>query len=169
MGAGLMASYTRPGSVGGDTGGSFNDRMTELKKLVGIGKIEASVTYAQAYAQFQHEGVGLRHPRGGEAHFLANALNATYKEFYDRVAMGLFRGNVQQDFIQYTDRLNTAAAERAPIELDNLRRSGAAAVKVGGRFVYQRQASQRKLTKTELNNRVRLHHREALQRRFGGA
>jgi hypothetical protein len=164
-----MASYTRPGSVGGTTGGSFNDRMTELKKLVGTGKIEASLTVSQAYAQYQHEGVGLAHPRGGEAHFLTNALNATYKELYSRVAQGLFRGNVQQDFIKYTDTLNTATADRTPVELDNLRRSGASAVKVGGRFIYQRAAAQRKLTRSELNNRVRLYHREALQRRFGGA
>lgn len=162
-----MSSYTRPGMVGGSTGGSFEERMRELGKLVGDGKITTRIKVDQAYARRQHQNILYAHPRGGGPFFLHNALMSLHKIHIQRVAQELFRGNAQVLYIRFGEDVAKRASDNAPIELGNLRRSFAVDVKVGGRFIYRRDADQRRLSRAELNNRVRLHHVEALKKRFG--
>jgi hypothetical protein len=152
--------------VGGATGGSFEQRMTELGKLVGTGKIQTKVRFAQAYAARQERSDFYDHPRGGKAHFLRDALLSAHKEHIQRVAQELFRGNTQVRYIQLGEKVAEKAAGDAPVELANLRRSGAIKVLVGGRTIYERPAQQRRLTRRELNDRVRARHFDQLRHRF---
>jgi len=161
-----MTSYTRPGMIGGTTGGSFEQRMSELKKLVGDGKITTRIRADQAYARRQHQNLLYAHPRGGGPFFLHNALMQLHKVHIQRVAQELFRGNAQVLYIRFGEDVARRAADNAPVELGNLRRSFAVDVKVGGRFIYRRDAAQRRLSRAELNARVRLHHIAALKKRF---
>lgn len=129
--------------------------MTELKRLVGDGTIESSVRVNQIYARRQHQGTHLNHPAGGEALFLRKALMSTHREHLARVAMTIFRGNVQAEFIRYAERMATESKRRTPVELDNLRQSDSTKVKVQGRIIYNRPAKQKRLSRTALNKRVR--------------
>jgi hypothetical protein len=162
-----MPNYTRPGMVGGTSGGTFEQRMQELGKLVGDGKITTTVKVDQAYARRQHQELFYAHPRGGGPFFLHNALMSLHKIHIQRVAQELFRGNAQVLYIRFGEDVAHRGSADAPVELNNLRRSFAVDVKVGGRVIYRRQAAQRRMTRAELNNRVRLHHVEALKKRFG--
>jgi len=162
-----MSSYTRPGMVGGTSGGSFEQRMRELGKLVGDGKITTRIRVDQAYARRQHQNPLYTHPRGGGPFFLHNALMTLHRVHIQRVAQELFRGNAQVLYIRFGEDVAQRGSNDAPIELGNLRRSFAVDVKVGGRTIYRREAAQRRLSRAELNRRVRLHHVEALKRRFG--
>lgn len=151
-----MANYTRPGMVGGSTPGNFVERMEELKKLVGTGKIQTTITVSQAYARRQHQSPNLRHPRGGHAFFLSQAFLAAQREHYQRVAQELFRGNTQAQFIKFGEKVARDSSKGSPIELGNLRNSDSVSVKVGGRTIYKRPARKPRMSKTELKARKRL-------------
>lgn len=161
-----MTSYTRPGMVGGNRPGSFVERMEELSRLVGTGKIETRVTVAQAYAARQERSDSYEHPRGGKAHALRDALFEKHKPHLQRVAQELFRGNTQVLYIRFGEDVAAKYGSDAPLELNNLRRSAAVKVLAGGRTIYARPAAQRRLTRRELNARVRAHHFAKLQSRF---
>jgi hypothetical protein len=161
-----MTNYTRPGMVGGSSGGSFEQRMRELGRLVGDGKITTEIRVDQAYARRQHQNAFYVHPRGGGPFFLHNAFMALHKAHIQRVAQELFRGNAQVLYIRFGEDVASRGSADAPTELGNLRRSFAVTVKVGGRIIYRRDAAQRRLSRAELNSRVRLHHVEALKKRF---
>lgn len=161
-----MPSYTRPGMVGGSRPGSFVERMEELSKLVGSGKIETRVRVDQAYAARQERSEFYDHPRGGKAHALRDALFEKHKVHIQRVAQELFRGNTQVLYIRFGEDVSAKYNTDAPLELNHLRRSAAVKVLASGRTIYARPAAQRRLTRTELNSRVRLHHFAKLQSRF---
>lgn len=161
-----MTNYTRPGMVGGNQPGSFVERMEELSRLVGTGKVETRVKVAQAYAARQERSEFYDHPRGGKAHALRDALFEKHKPHLQRVAQELFRGNTQVLYIRFGEDVAAKYGTDAPLELNNLRRSAAVKVLAGGRTIYARPASQRRLTRRELNARVRLHHFAKLQSRF---
>lgn len=135
--------------------GDFVERMTALGHLVGRGRIEARVTVDQIYARRQHQDATLAHPGGGEAFYLKRALEATYREHLQRVAMQLFQGNVQQLFVRYAENLDSARKDRTPVELGNLRESGRAEVLVGGAFIYRRPAPVGRMSRKTLNARHR--------------
>lgn len=161
-----MANYTRPGMIGGTRPGSFTDRMEELGRLVGTGVIETRVTVSQAYAARQERSDHYEHHRGGKAHALRDAILEKHKAHIQRVAQELFRGNTQVLYIRFGEDVSGKYSQDAPVELNNLRRSAAVKVLAGGRTIYARPAAQRRLTRRELNARVRAHHFAKLQSRF---
>lgn len=161
-----MTSYTAPGMVGGSRPGSFEQRMRELSDLVGTGKIQTKIRVDQAYAARQERSDFYEHPRGGKAHALRDALFEKHRAHHQRVAQELFRGNVQVLFIRLGEDVANQYSLDAPIELNNLRRSAAVTALANGRTIYKRPAGQRRLTRRELNSRVRAHHFERLQGRF---
>lgn len=166
MGDIAVTSYTRPGMVGGSSGGSFEQRMRELSNLVGQGKITVRIRGDQAYMRRQHQGISLAHPRGGKPFFLRDALMNQYREFMQRVAQELFRGNTQVNFIRFGEKVADRAAHDTPKELLNLEKSFSVDVKVGGRFIYRRNAEKARMTRAQLNSRIRLYHYERLKGRF---
>jgi hypothetical protein len=148
--------------------GTFEARMRELSGLVGKGVIEAKVDVKQLYAQRQHQGANYAHPRGGQAFYLRDALMGTYREHLQRVAMALFTGGTRQQFISYSEQLARESSKRTPVELGNLKKSESATVKEQGRIIYRRPAKQPKMSRKQLNSRIRLHHIDRAQRRLGG-
>jgi hypothetical protein len=161
-----MANYTRPGMAGSTSPGNFESRMRELGRLVGNGKITTVVRGDQAYMRRQHQNPLYAHPRGGGPFFLHNPFMALHRVHIQRVAQELFRGNTQVLYIRFGEDVAQRASQEAPTELGNLRRSFSVVVKVGGRSIYRRDAAQRRLTRAELNSRIRLRHIEALKKRF---
>ena len=133
--------------------GTFEPRMRELAMLVGRGRITARTKFDQIYARRQHQTASFAHPNGGEAFFLRNHLQATANEHLQVVAMQLFRGNVQARFIEYAEKLSKGG--NVPAELGTLRGSGSAEVLVGGAYIYRRPARIRRMSRRELNSRIR--------------
>lgn len=169
MGDSLMAAYTRPGMVGPTSGGSFVERIEELKKLVGKGTISGEVKVSQLYARRQHQNPQYAHPGGGQAFYLRDALNDEARSHLARVAQGLYRGNIQSDFIGFVERTASTASDLTPQELGTLKGSGSTKVKVQGRIIYSRSARIGKLSRTALNKRIRRRHIDSAARRIGGA
>ncbi len=152
-------SYTRPGMVGGSSGGSFDERMAELSKLVGRGIVATEWSVNQLYARYQHHGAHLRHPGGGKAFFLRDALYRSHDGHLADVARQLFSGNVQALYIRYGEQVARKSSADTPVELGNLNRSDSVKVKVGGATVYHRPARQRRMTRAQLNARQRRNRR----------
>lgn len=151
-----LSSYTRPGMVGGTAAGNFEERMRGLQQLVGKGKISGITTFDQRYARIQHNNVAYQHPRGGKAFYLRDATTKHQRETLGRIAQELFRGNTQALMISYVNKVERTASGDAPIELGNLKNSGSVGVKVGSGWIYRKPAKKARMTRAELNNRVRL-------------
>jgi hypothetical protein len=142
--------------VGGTSAGTFEQRMQELKQLVGPGKISGITTFDQRYARIQHNNVTYQHPRGGKAFYLRDATTRHQRETLGRIAQEVFRGNTQALMISYVNQVERTASGDAPIELGNLRNSGSVGVKVNSGWIYRKAAKKARMTRAELNSRVRL-------------
>ena len=66
--------------------GTFTQRIAELERRIGSGKLTGSVTCDQVYAHFQHERADLHHPRGGGPFFLQKPLFEHYRDYIDDYA-----------------------------------------------------------------------------------
>jgi hypothetical protein len=60
--------------------------MQELSDKVGHGFLVGKVTVDQVYAQYQHERMDLRHPRGGQAKYLTDPLYQNRNAYLIQVA-----------------------------------------------------------------------------------
>lgn len=122
----------------------------ELLEQVGSGRLSGVVRVDQVYAKYHHERLDLRHPRGGGPKYLERPLFENYQDYLARVARALLDGNPEREMAECMEALNTAMSARAPIEFNNLRRSGNPRVFSQGRKVYDRAAWQRRLSREEL-------------------
>lgn len=141
--------------------GSFFDRIDELAQRVGSGHLEGSVEVSQLYAQYQHEGLDLRHPRGGQAKYLEAPLIEGADKYMQHVADHLLdeeSGPVDAMKDNMED-LSDQVGRLAPIDFNNLRRSGHPMVKDHDQVVYDRAPEQRRLTQQELDDLRRGRHR----------
>ena len=66
--------------------GTFSERIDELRKMVGSGKIVASCEVNQVYAQNQHEHLEYHHPRGGQALYLQEPLMENFHSYLEDYA-----------------------------------------------------------------------------------
>lgn len=128
----------------------FDERMAELAELVGSGNLAGSVEVDQVYAQFQHEGLDLKHPNGGQAKYLEEPLYANADSYMERLADAVLEGGLDQAMIQNVENLSGEVEKKAPIDLGNLRESGHPVVTSNGVTVYDRPPIQRRLTEEEL-------------------
>jgi len=122
----------------------------ELLEQVGSGKLSGVDRVDQVYAKYHHERLDLRHPRGGGPKYLERPLFENYQDYLARVARALLDGNPEREMAECMEALNTSMSARAPIEFNNLRRSGNPRVFSQGRKVYDRAAWQRRLSREEL-------------------
>ena len=122
----------------------------ELLEQVGSGRLSGVVRVDQVYAKYHHERLDLRHPRGGGPKYLERPLFENYQDYLARVARALLDGNPEREMVECMEALNTSMSARAPIEFNNLRRSGNPRVFSQGRKVYDRAAWQRRLSREEL-------------------
>ena len=137
--------------------GDFNARINNLIRTVGIGELEGSVLIDQVYAQYQHEGLNLKHPGGGKSHFLTDPLIANFPTYYQWMATDLFSEGGPKDVMKHAmEDLNDSAYNQAPKFFRDLAWSGAVRVKVNGTTVILIPAGRKRLTKAELRAKSRL-------------
>jgi hypothetical protein len=135
---------------------AMRDRFTKtgwrrVLDQTGEGLLTGYLKIDQVYAKYHHERLDLVHPRGGGPKYLEGPLFDSYQDYLARVGQAMLSGDPEREMAECMEALNTAMSSRAPIEFNNLRRSGAPRVVSTGRVVYRREAWQRRLTRQELN------------------
>lgn len=133
------------------------DRFTQtgwrrVRDQVGTGRLVGKLVVDQVYAKYQHERLDLSHPRGGGAGYLRKPLHANYADYLQRIAGSLLDGDPARTMAECMEALNTAMSAAAPIEMNNLRRSGNPRVFDSGSKVYDRPAWQRRMSDDELRS-----------------
>jgi hypothetical protein len=128
----------------------FFQRIDELAARVGHGRLEGSVEVNQVYAHFQHEGLDLKHPHGGQAKYLEEPLYANVNKYMENLAEAVLNGDLDQAMIDNVEDLSGEVEKKAPVDLGNLRESGHPVVTSAGVTVYDRAPVQRRLTEEEL-------------------
>jgi hypothetical protein len=117
---------------------------------VGEGPLVGKLAVDQVYAKYQHERLDLHHPRGGGPKYLEGPLFANHQDYWQQVADALLDAGPEAAMVRVVEGLNTAMSAHAPVDLNNLRKSGSPSVTSNGRLVYERKARQRRLTREEL-------------------
>lgn len=135
---------------------SFDARMAELGDRVGEGTVRGSVEVNQAYAQYQHEGLDLRHPRGGQAKYLEEPLYGNHRGYLQDIAHRVLRSGPVQAMADVMEDLSGQVFDHAPVEFMDLRMSGHPTVSRGGAVVYDRPPMQARLTDEQLRAKSRL-------------
>lgn len=122
----------------------------ELREKVGAGKLVGKLRVDQIYAKYQHERLDLKHPRGGGPKYLERPLYEHYSDYYKRLARAIPGGDVEHEMVRCMEALDSAMSSAAPIDHNNLRRSGNPRVYSNGRKVYDRAPHQRRMSDREL-------------------
>lgn len=143
--------------------GTFDFNTRELQKLVGTGDLVGKVTVDQVYARAQHEGDWVtgplaghrirRHPWGGGGNYLRGPLFEQYPEYLQGIADTVLdeEGDGPQDGMkEAVQKLAAQVLHRAPVWLDNLRRSAAAEVTDNEQQVFYLPPGQKRLSAEEL-------------------
>lgn len=136
--------------------GTFDARMAELSEKVGDGKVRGGVEVDQVYAQYQHEGLDLRHPRGGQAKYLEQPLYGNHRGYLQDIASRVLREGPVRPMSEAMEDLSGQVAEHAPVEFWDLRMSGHPTVARGGAVVYDRPPMQARLTPAQLRAKNQL-------------
>lgn len=138
-----------PGRVGGGVvAGDFAERIDALKALVGEGDLGGKLVVDQVYAHYQHEGMDLRHPHGGQAKFLETALHQG--GYFDQIAATILDGGGRQAMVDAVEKLDNDSAALTPKEATVLARSGHPTVTDNGAVVYDRAPEVPRLSEQEL-------------------
>lgn len=129
-----------------------NDGVPDLLDRVGDGLLRGRLKDDQVYAQYQHERLDLKHPRGGKARYLADPLMAEHQQYYAHMAENALEPDgLLQAMIDAVQSLNGSMSQQAPVDLNNLRRSGTESVWDNGQLAYRKPAEQKRLSREELN------------------
>jgi hypothetical protein len=138
----------------------FMARMDELRARTGCreGRLSGSVTVNQVYAHYQHEHLEFRHPRGGQAKYLEAPLMASVFTIFQDVAREYTDDGGERAMARQMELLaeEQGVSVFAPVEFEDLRRSGHPKVERGGRVLYDRQPRQHRLSADELRVKARL-------------
>lgn len=135
--------------------GTFTQRIDELEKRIGSGRLQGSVTCDQIYAHFQHERMDLHHPRGGTAKYLQRPLMDGYRDYLGDYARTVLSDGGQAAMRRSMEHLSDQVEITAPREWGDLARSGAPKVTQGGRTLYDRPPKAARLSKEELRAKSR--------------
>lgn len=128
----------------------FQSRISELSELVGGGDLVGKVVVDQVYAKYQHERLDLKHPSGGQVKYLEDPLYAKADSYLSDIADVVLEGGAANAMTQAMEDLAGAVEKAAPVDLGNLRESGAPSVTDDGSVHYDRPPVQRRLTEAEL-------------------
>lgn len=123
-------------------GEDFQKATQRLANNVGNGELVGEVVVDQPYAQYQHETMDLKHPRGGGPKYLERPFQEKYRQYLQNVADDILDGGGAEAMVQNMEGLSKSIAETAPVdELPNpikLRYSGSPSVYSNGHQVYHR-------------------------------
>lgn len=129
---------------------TFGARITELMDQVGGGELCGHLIVDQVYAQYQHEDMALNHPRGGGAKYLSTPLFGDEAATWELVAKTFLDDGGKDGMIEAMEILSEAIKVTAPVEYNNLRRSGHPIVTDDGHIVYDREPEVHRLSEAEI-------------------
>lgn len=135
--------------------GTFQKRTDELLESVGDGDLSMHCIVDQLYAKWQHERLDYEHPQGGQAKYLEEPLYAEHRQYLGDLARGVLTGGLQEQAVLVAEDLAAQVQDHAPVEFNDLRRSGHPIVKDNGAPIYDRAPAQRRLTEEELRAKGR--------------
>lgn len=128
----------------------MREGVRRLRDQVGAGKLTGKLRVDQIYAKYQHERLDLKHPRGGGPKYLEGPLFARYQDYLQHLADAVLSGDLEDAMAKCMEALDSAMGAAAPIDHNNLRRSGNPRVYSNGRKVYDRAPHQRRMSDREL-------------------
>lgn len=143
-------------------GRPFSEGIAELKRIVGTGKLDATVTVAQVYAAPQERsfwetgplaGVRIRnHPGGGGGNFLGSQIaERAPHELQSWLSRAISdRIPTIDSARQFGEAVAKGVETRAPVEFNNLRRSAAVTVTDDGAVVFEKPATVPRLSRDQL-------------------
>jgi hypothetical protein len=136
--------------------GTFSERIAELRRMVGDGaRLTGTCTVDQIYAKYQHERTELHHPRGGRAFYLREPLFGNYRDYLSDYARTVLHDGGQPAMKRSMEHLSDQVELTAPVEWNDLRKSGHPTVEQGGRTIYDRAPKAARLTAEELRAKSR--------------
>lgn len=118
----------------------FGSQIDELLAKVGSGDLAATVVVNQVYARWQHDGLDLKHPRGGQALYLQQPLMDNHSRYLADYASQVLEDGGKNTFISAAEDLagDGGVASHAPVEFGDLRASGHPTVTDGEEVIYDR-------------------------------
>lgn len=136
---------------------TFFDRMDELADQVGHGHLTGKVEVDQVYAHYQHEGLDLQHPRGGQAKYLEGPLLRGVENHMRTLAKHTLDVEGPRLGMQdIVEGLSRDVFDEAPREFEDLRNSAHPTVRDDDRLLYDRPPLVPRLTEEELREKNRL-------------
>lgn len=117
---------------------TFRRRLDQLAAQVGEGDLIGRYQVNQRYAAYQHVHHTLNHPRGGGPDYVSNPLKDRHRAWYRHIAAGLLSGQAPARMVEAMEDLDAQVSRLAPVDLNNLRQSGAVTVLSDGATVYVR-------------------------------
>lgn len=140
---------------------TFYNRVDELKRAVGHGKLRMTNTMDQVYAKYQELREDLKHPRGGGAHYTRRGLFDHIDDYMSQLAARAVTpdgSELDSAARDVSDRMGERAEEYAPVEYANLRRSRHARVWDDGELIYNRLPDVPRLSEAQLRAQRRHGH-----------
>lgn len=136
--------------------GDFDRRISDLARAVGDGALQGRVTVNQKYALYQHEELRLRHAPGRIPRYLAVPLFANHRHYLQTLAGAVLGGDLAGAMADSMEHLSDEVERLAPIDFNDLPRSGHPVVTDGQRTVYDRPPIVPRLTDEQLREKARL-------------
>jgi hypothetical protein len=135
--------------------GTFDERIDLLiDECDGGGVVIGKVEFNQVYAHRQHYETSWKHPRGGQAMYLTEALFGNVGTFLSDLAATAITPDgveVTVGMIDATEAVAQDASQRAPLMWGNLKMSAHVTVTHNGDVIYERPALAARLTDDELD------------------
>jgi hypothetical protein len=135
--------------------GTFTQRIDELEKRIGSGRLTGTVVVDQVYAHMQSERLDLKHPRGGGPKYLTRPLMDHYRDYLTDYARTVLEDGGQPAMKRSMEHLSDQVEITAPREWGDLMRSGHPQVTQGGRQIYDRPPKAARLSREELKAKSR--------------
>lgn len=135
--------------------GTWRARLDQLARNVGEGALVGRYAVDQRYAAYQHAHKNLRHPRGGGPDYVSIPLQARHREWYRGIASGLLDGSAPVRMADAMDDLDGQVRILAPIDENDLRRSGQYTVTSDGGVVIQQAPEVPRLSDAQLRAKKR--------------
>lgn len=136
--------------------GTFDERIRELAEKVGDGTLSGKVVVDQRYAKYQHERLDLKHDEGRIAKYLETPLHQQHEGYLEGLARNVLDGDLEGAMASNMEDLADQVEQLAPIDFNDLPRSGNPVVVSNGEEVYNRPPIVPRLTEEQLKAKRRL-------------
>lgn len=135
--------------------GTWRARLQALGRNVGEGDLAGTYWVDQRYAAYQHVHEWLKHPRGGGPNYVSIPLAARHREWFRDIARGLLDGSAAARMAGAMGDLDGQVRVLAPVDENDLRRSGQYVVTDGDAVVVQQAPDVARLSEAQLRAKKR--------------